>query len=81
VRRAGLSAPRPGWPRFLLRLGLACAAMLTALLAARAVVGAWPELAPAQRIVHLAWTIGLGGLAYAAALVGLGLRPKDLRES
>lgn len=79
LRRDGRMQWRPGWRRFGLRVGLACLAMLGVVLAARMHVGTWGDLAPAARVLNLAWVVGLGVAVYAAALAALGFRPRDLR--
>jgi putative peptidoglycan lipid II flippase len=80
LRRDGHAALRPGWRAFLLRVALACAAMAGFVLLARSQVGIWGELAPPQRVLHLAWTVAGAVAVYALALLGAGLRPRHLRE-
>lgn len=79
LRRDGRMRWQPGWGRFGLRVGLACVAMLGAVLAARLHVGAWGELPVMMRVLHLAWVVGLGVVVYAGVLAALGFRPRDLR--
>ncbi len=81
LRRDARFAPRPGWPRFLLRLALACVAMLAVLWLARRGVGSWIDLPATRRIIHLGWVVAAGMATYALALTVLGLRPRHLRES
>lgn len=79
LRRDGHMQWQPGWARFGVRVGLACLAMLAAVLAARFSVGTWGDLPPTLRVMHLAWVVGLGVTVYAAVLAALGFRPRDLR--
>jgi putative peptidoglycan lipid II flippase len=72
---------RPGWSRFLLRVGFACLAMVAVLWLARHSVGAWAALAPRARVAHLAWAIPLGMATYVGTLLLAGLRPRHLREA
>jgi putative peptidoglycan lipid II flippase len=71
---------QPGWPRFLLRVGFAVAVMVGLLWLAQSWVGPWPELRGRERVLHLAWLVPAGALAYALALLAAGLRPRHLRE-
>jgi len=80
LRRDGVYEAQPGWGRFLVRLGLSCAALCL-------VVGLGLHLGPdfttAPVPERLAWLFGLvaaGGAAYAAVLVGMGWRLRELRE-
>jgi putative peptidoglycan lipid II flippase len=79
LRRDGRVTWQPGWGRFGLRVGIACLAMLAAVLAARRFVGVWGELPTLMRVLHLVWVVGLGVVVYAGALAALGFRPRDLR--
>jgi putative peptidoglycan lipid II flippase len=81
LRRDGRFAPSAGWPRFLLRLAIACAAMLLALVLARRAAGSWLDMAVGARVLNLAWVIALGMGVYAVVLLALGLRPRHLREA
>ena len=80
LRKAGVYQRQPGWTQYLVRLGVACAAMAGALLLALhwapdfTVIGKW------ARIGYLAALVGGGGLVYLMALLALGFRPRDLRE-
>src|SRR5437870_10390344 len=64
LRRQGLYRAQPGWPRFALRLALACLGMVAVLLVAKHVVGPWQPLIARWRLLHLAWVIPLGGITY-----------------
>ncbi len=46
----------------------------------RGQVGAWPQLAPMTRVLHLAWLIPAAVAAYAGILVASGTRWRHLRE-
>ncbi|MFL6593553.1 MAG: murein biosynthesis integral membrane protein MurJ [Luteimonas sp.] len=80
LRRDGVYQAQPGWGRFSTRLLLACAALC-------AVVGLGLRLGPdfttapvALRVVWLIGLVGAGGAAYAAVLVAMGWRIRELRE-
>lgn len=80
LRKAGVYDRQPGWTRYLVRLGTACAAMTLALLVALhwtpdfTLIGKW------ERIGYLAVLVGGGVSVYLLALLALGFRPRDLRE-
>jgi putative peptidoglycan lipid II flippase len=80
LRRAGLHRAQPGWGVFALRLGAACVVMAATVLALRGWIGDWTVLAPAWRVTWLLAAVAAGVLAYAAALLLGGLRPRHLRE-
>ena len=81
LRRRTTWSLRPGWPRYLLRVGVACAAMVAVLWLARHHVGTWAALAPHMRVAHLAWVVPLGMVTYIGTLLLAGLRPRHLREA
>jgi len=80
LKVAGVYQRQPGWARHLLRLGLACAAMVAVLLLGR---WWWPQwthgVSVFTRVWHLAVLVGSGGGVYVGTLLLLGLRPRDLR--
>ena len=63
------------WP--LLRLGLATAAMVTALVWALPDSGAWEQWAALERALRMAGLVMVGLLAYASVHLVLGTRPRD----
>ena len=80
LRRDGVYQAQPGWGRFSTRLLLACVALC-------AVVGLGLRIGPdfttapvAQRVIWLLGLVGAGGAAYAAVLVAMGWRIRELRE-
>jgi putative peptidoglycan lipid II flippase len=80
LKRDGVYEAQPGWGRFLVRLGLSCAALCV-------VVGlglhVGPDFTTAPVPERLAWLFGLvaaGGAAYAAVMVAMGWRLRELRE-
>jgi putative peptidoglycan lipid II flippase len=80
LRRDGVYQPQPGWGRFITRLLLACAA-LAGVVGLGLYIG--PDFTTArvpERFVWLFGLVGAGGLAYAAVLVALGWRLRELRE-
>lgn len=80
VRRQGLYRAEPGWARYLSQLLLAGVAMAVLLYAVQAWLGPWSAMAARWRVVHLAWLIPAGALAYGGALLAAGLRPRHVRE-
>jgi len=81
LRRQGLFQAQPGWARFLVRLGLACLAMVALLVAARVWVGPWQPLTAQWRLIHLAWVVPAAAITYAMALYAGGLRYRHFREA
>jgi putative peptidoglycan lipid II flippase len=80
LRRDGVYQAQPGWGRFSMRLLVACAALST-------VVGLGlhigPDFMTAPVVMRLVWLIGLvgaGAAAYAASLLAMGWRMRELRE-
>ncbi|QSX77306.1 murein biosynthesis integral membrane protein MurJ [Agrilutibacter solisilvae] len=80
LRQQGLYAPEPGWRRWLLRIFAGLVAMTLAVLAVRSAVGDWSALRGWMRWLWLLVAVGAGALAYGAALLALGLRPRHLRH-
>ena len=79
LRREGVYRRQPGWARHLLRLALACTAMV-------AVLGTglwqWPDWSSwdvAARIWRLAVLIAAGAGSFLVVLVAAGFRLRDLR--
>ncbi|GMV29417.1 MAG: putative lipid II flippase MurJ [Rhodanobacteraceae bacterium] len=79
LARAGVYRRQPGWPRHLLRVGLASAAMTGVLLVGLHFVAAWTEIPTWQRIVQLGALVGGGGVVYVVALLAQGFRLRELR--
>ena len=81
LKRAGLLRPQPGWARFWLQLALACVAMSAVVLGLRWEIGDWTAIdSLLHRALLLVAVITAGGLSYVLVLLGLGLRPRDLRH-
>ncbi|MGE8281414.1 MAG: murein biosynthesis integral membrane protein MurJ [Stenotrophomonas sp.] len=77
--KTGVYQRRPGWGGYLLRLLLACTAMVAVLLG---LLHWLPEFTPLdkwQRISALALLVGSGGATYLLAMIAMGFRPRDLR--
>ena len=77
--REGIHVRRPGWGMHLLRLGLACSALVAVLIAGMAAWPGWSEVPTGTRIWRLAALIAAGAGAYAAVLFAAGFRMRDLR--
>jgi putative peptidoglycan lipid II flippase len=78
LKREGIYQREPGWLRFSLRLLAACAVMVAVLLAG---LWLWPDWTVGiwARIGRLLALVAAGGAAYAAVLLGLGFRLRELR--
>jgi putative peptidoglycan lipid II flippase len=78
LRRQGVYQPQPGWPGFMLRVGMATA-LLGAGLGWAAQAVDWIALGaqPAVRIGWLALALGSAALVYFGALALLGLSPRQ----
>ncbi|WP_313399357.1 murein biosynthesis integral membrane protein MurJ [Stenotrophomonas sp.] len=77
--KTGVYQRRPGWAGYLLRLVVACTAMVAVLLG---LLHWLPEFTPLdkwQRASALALLVGSGGAAYLLAMIAMGFRPRDLR--
>ena len=80
LRRTGVYRRQPGWGRFFGRLLAATLALVLVVLVFRHAWPAWSDWAWWERGWRLAAMVGSGGLAYAAVLLALGMRPRDLRH-
>jgi putative peptidoglycan lipid II flippase len=76
---AGVFRPSSLWPRFLLRVILANAALAGVLLLVGGAVETWMAMSFWERLLRCAAGIAAGAGTYFAALLVLGLRPRDLR--
>jgi putative peptidoglycan lipid II flippase len=79
LRRDGVYRPTAGWGRLVLRVLLANAAMVVALLIASPSLEVWLGFAPLERALRLALCIVTGAVAYVGALALFGMRPAHLR--
>ena len=79
LRKQGAYGPSPGWMLFSLRIGVANAVMLLALLASAAYLPTFLVLDWFERAMNLAIFVVAGMLAYIVTLVITGLRLRDLR--
>jgi putative peptidoglycan lipid II flippase len=81
LRRAGLLRPQPGWGRYWLRLSVACSAMCVVVAVLRWQVGDWTAIPGLlERAAWLFAVVAAGGVTYVAALLAMGMRPRDLRH-
>jgi len=81
LRREGIFVRQPGWAKHLARLAIASAALTAVLVIGVLYWPDWSAWTTAIRIERLAVLIFAAGLAYVAALLATGLRPRDLRGS
>ncbi|MUV15164.1 murein biosynthesis integral membrane protein MurJ [Noviluteimonas gilva] len=80
LKQAGVYESKPGWGRFLVRLGVACTAMTAALLIGLQIAPDFTKVAVATRILWLGLLVGGGAAVYGAAMVAMGFRLSDLKE-
>src|SRR5690606_12985697 len=79
LRRAGVYRRQPGWGRLLLQVAAGSLALAAVVVWLGALWPDWSAWAWWQRAWRLAVMVGAGGAAYAALLLALGLRPRELR--
>lgn len=79
LKRENVYRALPGWPSFLLRIGVATALMAGILLWGIGGLDTWLPAAPHERAVRLAFWIIVGLLVYGAALLAGGVRPAHLK--
>lgn len=80
LRRRGIYRPEPGWPRFFLKLCVALLALGLTLWFGMGSQQHWFAIQGWERIIHLAWLVAAGVLAYFAVLFALGFRMKDFAK-
>lgn len=73
--KRGIYQFQPGWQLFLLRFGLAAAALAAVILYFNPPLELWFDFSVAKRVATLAFLILAGGLAYVITLFASGLRP------
>ena len=78
--KTGVYRPGPGWGAFALRLLGGCAAMVALVWWLNAPSAEWFAWGWQQRVLQLSLLVGGGIVAYAVAMVGLGLRLRHLRH-
>jgi putative peptidoglycan lipid II flippase len=79
LRREGVYARLPGWGAHLLRLGLACGALVVVLLVGMYMWPDWSGWPAATRAWRLVGLIAAAGGAYIGVLFAAGFRLHDLR--
>jgi putative peptidoglycan lipid II flippase len=80
LRARGIYSPRPGWPVFLLKLGVALLAMSAVLWFAAGAAESWLAAGAAARAARLTGVIALGAATYFAALWLVGFRLADFSK-
>jgi putative peptidoglycan lipid II flippase len=80
LRRRDIYTPRPGWPVFILKLGIAVYVMGATVWLASGPDAAWLAMGAAARAAHLAGVVAAGVTSYFAALWLLGFRPADFSK-
>ncbi|WP_332311034.1 murein biosynthesis integral membrane protein MurJ [Stenotrophomonas sp. SY1] len=79
LRRAQVYQLQPGWGRFLRQLLVASVLMIVVVLALRLHWADWTPWTWLGRSWRLAVLVGAGGAVYAAGLLLMGYRPRELR--
>jgi putative peptidoglycan lipid II flippase len=79
LRREGIYARQPGWGAHLLRLGLACAALVVVLAVGMYIWPDWSTWPAATRAWRLVGLIAAAGGSFATVLFAAGFRLRDLR--
>ncbi len=80
LRRDAVYSPSSGWSRLIAQVAGAALLMAGLLAWLSPELSAWSEAARWTRVLWLAGLIALGAGIYGAALVTLGLRPRDLLD-
>ena len=80
LRKAGVYQAQPGWPAFLLRLVLACAALAVVLLWLDADVQQWFDWGWQQKVLQMGILVGAGVAVFVATLGVTGMRLRHLRK-
>jgi putative peptidoglycan lipid II flippase len=76
LRKDAIYAPQPGWPAFLLKIGVAVALMAIVLYAAMGEAAWWLAAGWQHKVPALVGLVLLGAASYGACLLALGLRPR-----
>ena len=80
MRRAGLYVPRPGWSRFLARVGVALVVLGVVLWFAPGDDAFWTHAALWSKVGRMAWVLAAGAVSYFAALWLMGFRLRDFNR-
>ncbi|WP_293766747.1 murein biosynthesis integral membrane protein MurJ [uncultured Aquitalea sp.] len=75
--KRGIYRPQPGWKPFLARMALAIAAMSAVLVLLQWLLPIRWDGHAWQRVLWLVLLVTAGAVAYFAALLGMGFRPRD----
>ncbi|WP_346838834.1 murein biosynthesis integral membrane protein MurJ [Microbulbifer sp. SAOS-129_SWC] len=81
LRRDDVYLPEAGWGAYLLRLALACAAMVAVLVLGLHYWPEWDQWLWWQRCWRMGVLVAAGGGAFGLALLALGLRPRHFRAT
>ena len=79
VRRADIYQREPGWGLHMVRLAVACGALVGVVIAGLLLWPEWHQAGTWTRVVRLFAVIAAAGGAYIAALFATGFRLRDLR--
>ena len=82
VRRVSVDiySPQGGWSGFVYKIVMATVLMGIFLVLMQGGAQSWFEAGVAERVARLAFLVVVGGAIYGVALLGLGLRPGQLRQ-
>jgi len=80
LKRTAVYRPQEGWRTFALRILVASALMAAFLIGFHGDARIWFEAGVLERVTRLTLLVIGGGAIYGVALLGLGLRPAQLRQ-
>ncbi len=80
LRKSNIYVPLAGWRSFIAKLAGALVAMGLVLWFGMGPEASWLKGGLTERVVHLAWLVPLGAVAYFATLWLLGFRLKDFKR-
>ncbi len=81
LKQAGVYQRQPGWSRFLLRLLIACGAMVAVLLLGLHMAPDFTRTAVLSRVLWLGVLVVAGIGAYSIAMLAMGFRPRELHAN
>jgi putative peptidoglycan lipid II flippase len=81
LRQKGAYQPQPGWKKFSVQLLMASSAMIVVVWLLLQQMPGFADLVWWQRVANVAALCIAGVVAYVVVLLGLGMRPRDIRPA